>query len=53
MGISALEAQTELSQDSVERISSVLRELLADVFALYMKTKNFHWHISGYKPANV
>ena len=28
-------------------ISSGLRQLLADVFALYMKTKNFHWHMSG------
>ncbi|HYA19893.1 MAG TPA: DNA starvation/stationary phase protection protein [Burkholderiales bacterium] len=28
-------------------ISSALRQLLADVFALYLKTKNFHWHMSG------
>ena len=38
---------TDLSGDSVEEISSNLRRLLADVFALYVKTKNFHWHISG------
>jgi starvation-inducible DNA-binding protein len=38
---------TDLSGDAVEEISSNLRRLLADVFALYMKTKNFHWHISG------
>jgi starvation-inducible DNA-binding protein len=44
MGISALEAHMDLSQDSVEQFSSVLREL----FALYMKTKNFHWHLSGH-----
>jgi starvation-inducible DNA-binding protein len=38
---------TDLSGDAVEQISSNLRRLLADVFALYVKTKNFHWHISG------
>jgi starvation-inducible DNA-binding protein len=38
---------TDLSGDAVEEISSNLRRLLADVFALYVKTKNFHWHISG------
>src|SRR6516165_12464153 len=36
-----------LTPDAVREISSVLRPLLADVFALYLKTKNFHWHISG------
>src|SRR2546429_932018 len=38
---------TDLSGDAVEEISSNLRRLLADVYALYVKTKNFHWHISG------
>ena len=38
---------TDLSGDAVEEISSNLRRMLADVFALYVKTKNFHWHISG------
>src|SRR3989442_8037732 len=38
---------TDLSGDAVEEISSNLRRLLADVFVLYVKTKNFHWHISG------
>src|SRR5438132_1267801 len=38
---------TDLSGDAVEEISSNLRRLLADVFALYVKMKNFHWHISG------
>src|ERR1700722_10306185 len=33
--------------DAVARLSRVLTELLADLFALYVKTKNFHWHISG------
>jgi starvation-inducible DNA-binding protein len=38
---------TDLSGNAVEEISSNLRRLLADVFALYLKTKNFHWHMSG------
>src|SRR5678816_3719258 len=38
---------TDLSGNAVEEISSNLRRLLADVFALYVKTKNFHWHMSG------
>jgi starvation-inducible DNA-binding protein len=38
---------TDLSGNGVEEISSNLRRLLADVFTLYVKTKNFHWHISG------
>src|SRR6201984_855313 len=44
---SALQTPTDLSQDGVTEISAALRQLLADVFALYMKTKNFHWHMSG------
>jgi starvation-inducible DNA-binding protein len=39
--------RTDLSGDAVEEISSNLRRMLADVFALYVKTKNFHWHMSG------
>src|SRR5215470_15260875 len=38
---------TDLGDNAVEEISSNLRRLLANVFALYVKTKNFHWHISG------
>src|ERR1700689_4607214 len=38
---------TDLSGDAVVEISNALRETLADVFALYVKTKNFHWHMSG------
>jgi starvation-inducible DNA-binding protein len=38
---------TDLSGNAVEEISSSLRRLLADVFALYVKTKNFHWHMTG------
>src|SRR5580704_15499369 len=40
-------APTDLSRDGVAEISKALRELLADVFALYLKTKTFHWHKSG------
>ena len=38
---------TGLSAEAIEEITSELRPLLADFFALYLKTKNFHWHISG------
>src|SRR4029450_8805850 len=38
---------TDLTGNAVEEITSNLRRLLADVFALYVKTKNFHWHMSG------
>ena len=43
----ALPTTTDLSHDAVVEISNALRPLLADVFALYLKTKNFHWHMSG------
>ena len=33
--------------EQVKNLSSVLKALLADAFALYLKTKNFHWHLSG------
>jgi len=33
--------------EKIKDLSSVLNALLADVFALYLKTKNFHWHMSG------
>jgi starvation-inducible DNA-binding protein len=38
---------TDLKREGVEQISGSLNLLLADVFALYLKTKSFHWHISG------
>jgi starvation-inducible DNA-binding protein len=41
------EVPTDFSGDAVVEISAELRKLLADVFALYVKTKNFHWHMSG------
>src|SRR5579862_8650208 len=43
----ALLTPTDLGREGVEEISSELRQLLADTFALYVKTKNFHWHMSG------
>ena len=42
-----VETSADLNPGSILEISSTLRELLADVFALYLKTKNFHWHMSG------
>ena len=46
-GPQVAEGASDLGRDAVAEISGVLRELLADVFALYLKTKNFHWHMSG------
>jgi starvation-inducible DNA-binding protein len=41
------ETPSDLSGDAVVEIPGALRKLLADVFTLYLKTKNFHWHMSG------
>lgn len=38
---------TDLSREGVVEITKDLRQLLADTFALYLKTKNFHWHMTG------
>jgi len=43
----ALATPTKLGSNAVKDISGALTVLLADMFALYIKTKNFHWHISG------
>src|SRR5208282_3964858 len=43
----ASETITDLGRNAATEISSALRKLLADVFALYVKTKNFHWHMTG------
>ncbi len=40
-------AISDLSPIGLNEISASLRELLADIFALYVKTKNFHWHMTG------
>ena len=45
--ISPLETPTDLASNAVRDISVALTTLLADTFALYVKTKNFHWHVSG------
>ncbi len=42
-----LATPSDLGADAVKNITGALNALLADVFALYMKTKNFHWHMSG------
>ena len=43
----ALLTPTDLGAKATRDISGALNALLADVFALYLKTKNFHWHMSG------
>jgi starvation-inducible DNA-binding protein len=42
-----LDTPTDLSPEGVAAIAEELNRLLADTFALYLKTKNFHWHVSG------
>jgi starvation-inducible DNA-binding protein len=42
-----LQSPTDLGANANRDVPAALRALLADVFALYMKTKNFHWHVSG------
>jgi starvation-inducible DNA-binding protein len=41
------ETPTDVSREGVAEITTALRQLLADGFALYLKTKNFHWHMTG------
>jgi starvation-inducible DNA-binding protein len=42
-----LDTPTDLSSEAVREVSAALNGLVADTFALYVKTKNFHWHVSG------
>jgi len=42
-----LATPTDLAPNAVRDIAGALNALLADTFALYLKTKNFHWHVSG------
>jgi starvation-inducible DNA-binding protein len=42
-----LDTPTDLSAEAVREISEHLNAILATTFALYLKTKNFHWHVSG------
>jgi starvation-inducible DNA-binding protein len=39
--------QTSFTEHAISEISEALRRLLADTFSLYVKTKNFHWHMTG------
>src|SRR3954452_7496708 len=45
--VAALETPTDLKVNAVRDLAGALNLLLADTFALYLKTKNFHWHMSG------
>jgi starvation-inducible DNA-binding protein len=42
-----LETPTDLESNAVRDLAGALNILLADMFGLYLKTKNFHWHVSG------
>lgn len=42
-----LDTPTDLGANATKDLSGALNTLLADMFALYLKTKNFHWHVSG------
>ena len=42
-----LDTPNDLPKAAVDKISAALNVLLADAFALYLKTKNFHWHMTG------
>ena len=44
---SRLEVPTDLGPNATKDITGALNALLADTFALFLKTKNFHWHVSG------
>jgi starvation-inducible DNA-binding protein len=46
-GAAALRTLSYLGANAVKGISDALNALLADMFGLYVKTKNFHWHVSG------
>jgi len=45
--MATLDTPTNLGANASKDISAALTTLLADMFALYIKTKNFHWHVSG------
>jgi DNA-binding ferritin-like protein len=42
-----MEIARDLNPDAINEIATALPQLLADVFSLYVKTKNFHWHMRG------
>ena len=43
----ALDTPTDLQSNQVQSVAQALNQALADAYALYLKTKNFHWHVSG------
>src|SRR3954464_6511200 len=43
----ALQTPTDLNRNATKSVADALNSALADCFALYFKTKNFHWHVSG------
>ena len=43
----ALRTPTDLNRNDTKSVADALNSALADSFALYFKTKNFHWHVSG------
>src|SRR5258706_3937192 len=45
--LAPLTTPSDLGADAAKEVGGALNALLADVFALYIKTKNFHWHVSG------
>ena len=45
--LNIIEMRTDLSREGIVEIAGALRLMLADVFCLYLKTKNFHWHMIG------
>lgn len=47
MRVAPLKTPTDLKSNAVQDIAAAFNILLADMFALYIKTKNFHWHMSG------
>ena len=45
--VAALDTPSDLAEKGREKVAEALNGLVADAFALYIKTKNFHWHMSG------
>jgi starvation-inducible DNA-binding protein len=46
-GLDRLATPTDLSAAEVEAVTRVVNVLIADAYAVYVKTKNFHWHVTG------
>jgi starvation-inducible DNA-binding protein len=47
MSITDLKTPTDIGTNAAKTVKDALNSILADTFVLYMKTKNFHWHMSG------